>query len=134
MNVTNSIASTPHAWLSTSGVPLQTSRYRRKLRILATNDCTATCWFCHNEGMPKQHEARMHVERLVPLLRQFGELTQHRAVISGGEPALSPELPTLLEALGTAAFDVTLICSRAGIERLEPVLDHVSGLHFSTRL
>lgn len=123
-----------HSWLSSTGVPLQTSRYRRKLRILAGNECTGTCWFCHNEGMPKSSSSRLDTDSLIPVLPHLGHITGYKAVISGGEPALNPQLPRLVEILFDAGFDVTVICSQVGLPVIASVLHMVSAIHFSVRL
>ena len=128
------IAPNVRPWLAPGGFPYQTRRYQRKLRILAINDCTGSCWFCHNEGMPKRSGAVLEPRAITKVLPVVGELTQFRAVISGGEPLLSPHLSELLDVLETEGFDVTLIASEAGIHRLEEFAPSVAGIHVSVRL
>ena len=70
--------------------------------------CNFRCPFCHNSDLlPGQGQPLMEAEELLGFLKKRVGLLDG-VCISGGEPTLSPELPSLLERIKALGFCVKL--------------------------
>jgi len=75
----------------------------RELRLVLTNKCNFACYFCFNEGYPKEFRSvdLAVVDYLMIVRQMVSEYGLKKVRISGGEPLVSPILPSLLRELRT---------------------------------
>lgn len=107
-----------------------TMKYKKKIRLLVTNQCSRNCKYCHNEGMEKQPIKHLLPTALEPFLPEIKQYT-NRIVLSGGEPfeyTYLEELITLLEQFG---FDISLISANIREQQLYSFGHKLKGLHYS---
>jgi len=97
--------------------------------VFFTAGCNFACGFCHNaELMGKPREGATW-EKLDEACKRFAEDWVTAAVITGGEPTLSEELPALIRFLKTRGWRVKLDTNGSCPERLAeclPQLDYVA--------
>ena len=92
----------------------QLARPLRDLRVSVTDRCNFRCAYC----MPKKHfgpdheflrrQALLSFEELARLSRIFGELGVRKVRLTGGEPLLRRDLPTLVAMLVQLDLEVAL--------------------------
>lgn len=107
-----------------------TMKYKKKLRLLVTNQCSRNCLYCHNEGMRKSPTHHLVPSLLVPFLPDIKRYT-NRVVISGGEPFEYPFLEKLVELLSSYGFDLTLLSANVDEGLLYKLGDQLKNLHYS---
>ena len=75
-----------------------------KLRFLLTSDCTARCGYCHNEGQAKD-TTRLSLADITHVLDALaaGNRQVSEIILSGGEPALHPELAEIARRCASPA-------------------------------
>lgn len=97
--------------------------------VLFTTGCNFRCGFCHNAALLGQTQPGYSWEDLDALCRHHRAKWVDGAVISGGEPTLSDELPRLVDMLTTHGFGVKLDTNGsrpAVLKRLLPQLDYLA--------
>ena len=70
------------------------------IRISVTDQCNLRCIYCMPEGciqkVPKQ---MLNDDQILMLCRCFAQLGVSRVKITGGEPLLRPQVPTLIKEI-----------------------------------
>lgn len=79
------------------------------IRIVTTHACQERCDFCHNEGTTDFSPGNIDTDRSVAFAvearERFGIPIVH---LTGGEPTLNPETPTLIRKLKEQGFTVQM--------------------------
>lgn len=107
-----------------------TMKYKKKLRLLVTNQCSRNCYYCHNEGMEKQPAEHLSIDLLEPFLSDIKRYT-NRVVLSGGEPFEYLYLEELIDVLYMNGFDISLISANIQEKRLYTFGYKLKNLHYS---
>ena len=107
-----------------------TMKYKKKLRLLVTNQCSRNCKYCHNEGMKKQPSKHLSPESLEPYLPEIKRYT-NRVVLSGGEPFEYLHLEKMVDLLYQHGFDITLISANVLEKKLYSIGHKLKSLHYS---
>lgn len=76
--------------------------------IFFTSGCNFGCGFCHNAALIAGSNAGISYERLERACEKFRQDWVNAAVITGGEPTVSPDLPILIGLFRSAGFKVKL--------------------------
>lgn len=101
------------------------------LRIILTEHCNLSCYFCHKEGCNVDKEL-LSTNSLIKLLRCFYKAGINKFKFMGGEPTLRNDLPLILLGMSDYSFsiDTSIItnglfeqkfledCVRAGLNRV----------------
>lgn len=87
--------------------------------------CNFRCGFCHNAALLARPSAGFAWAELAARAAAFRDGWADGAVISGGEPTLSPELPALIALLKKHGFAVKLDTNGSRPEMLAAVLPAV---------
>ena len=107
-----------------------TTKYKKKVRLLVTNQCSRNCKYCHNEGMEKQPVKHLSPKALEPFLPEIKVYT-NRIVLSGGEPFEYTFLEELIDLLEQFGFDTSLISANIRETQLYSFGHKLKGLHYS---
>ena len=121
-------------------------RPMRSLRISVTDRCNLRCHYCmpEEEYLWLPREDLLHHEETSDLADLFGELGVDRLRITGGEPLLRRDLPSLVAALankpwvrdlamttnGVRLADAAVELRRAGLHRVTVSLDTIDRDRF----
>jgi pyruvate formate lyase activating enzyme len=89
--------------------------------VLFLSGCNFRCGFCHNPALAARLPAMGWAE-LAARCRRFRLEWADGAVISGGEPTLSPDLGRLVDSLASLGFAVKLDTNGSVPDNLEAVL------------
>ena len=76
--------------------------------LFFTSGCNFRCGYCHNAALLAGAKGGLPYERLERACEKFREDWVDAAVITGGEPTLSPDLPILIGLFRSAGFRVKL--------------------------
>lgn len=105
-------------------------KYERKIRLLVTNKCSKGCYFCHNEGMPKEGEYHLppnELEKFLPKLKGYS----NKVVLSGGEPFEYKYLQELLLLLAKYGFDTSINTYLPNLKNINDIIRKVASIHIS---
>jgi len=97
--------------------------------VFFTAGCNFACGFCHNAELMGVPRAGTPWEKLEAACRRFADDWVAAAVITGGEPTLSAELPELIRFLKKHGWKVKLDTNGSCPEMLSaclPLLDYVA--------
>ena len=97
--------------------------------VFFTSGCNFTCGFCHNASLMGASQPGMSWHKLEGGCRKFVADWVDGAVITGGEPTLSTELPELIRFLKTFGWAIKLDTNGSNPERLAeclPLVDYVA--------
>lgn len=101
----------------------------RMAAVFFVAGCNFSCGFCHNAGLMGAPRPGMSMEQLSTTCRRFSDDWVNAAVITGGEPTLSPGLPALVDGFKAMGWRVKLDTNGSNPEMLErclPSLDYVA--------
>ena len=110
--------------------PYVTHKYTKKIRILLTNRCERNCSFCHNEGMAREQQQYLDLDRIRGFFREFKKIS-NRIVLTGGEPFLYPHLNKLVQELDENGFDITIDTAISELKKYYQLLFYVNDIHIS---
>ncbi|MDB5320771.1 MAG: putative molybdenum cofactor biosynthesis protein [Phycisphaerales bacterium] len=81
-----------------------------RLRLIITGQCNINCFYCHNEGQPK-NDAFMSEELFVHVLKLIAsnDSPLSNVTFSGGEPLLHPGLESFIERVVNNAARRTVV-------------------------
>lgn len=91
--------------------------------------CNFTCGFCHNAELMGKARPGLSWNKLAAACRRFADNWVSGAVITGGEPTLSPELPALIRFLKGYGWAVKLDTNGSNPDMLRaclPLVDYVA--------
>ncbi|HLP57641.1 MAG TPA: radical SAM protein [Candidatus Deferrimicrobium sp.] len=95
----------------------------QRIFIVVTDACRARCKLCSywqtTSGSEKYLSLSFINSKVIPLIRQY---RINGVCITGGEPALHPELPKILETLNQTGVIITLITNGS---QLAPLFDRI---------
>lgn len=97
--------------------------------VLFTSGCNFACGFCHNAELMGKPREGASWENLEAACQRFADDWVAAAVITGGEPTLSAELPALIRFLKKRGWRVKLDTNGSNPEMLSaclPLLDYVA--------
>lgn len=97
--------------------------------VFFTAGCNFACRFCHNAELMGKPREGVAWEKLDEACRRFADDWVAAAVITGGEPTLSPELPGLIHLLKSRGWRVKLDTNGSNPDLLAeclPLLDYVA--------
>ncbi len=97
----------------------------RLAAVFFVGGCNFHCGFCHNAGQLARPERFFSWEQVRRRAAAFRQAWADGAVISGGEPTLSPGLPALIAELKALGFAVKLDTNGSRPEALAAVLASV---------
>jgi len=115
-----------HAWLQN---PSMVDYPGHLAAVLFTSGCNFTCGFCHNAELMGKPRAGASWEKLAVACQRFADDWVAAAVITGGEPTLSAELPALIRFLKQRGWLVKLDTNGSNPDMLAtclPLLDYVA--------
>lgn len=99
------------------------------VRLLLTNNCSARCAYCHNEGQEKARDF-LSLDRVATVLDDLQ--TEHRIpseiVLSGGEPTLHPEVGEIARLCKSRGIFVSMDTHGGHPRRLEKALPYLDEL------
>jgi pyruvate formate lyase activating enzyme len=99
---------------------------RRFAAVFFMSGCGFSCGFCHNAPLMGHRQEGLSWEALESACIRFSSSWVNGAVITGGEPTRSPELPALIRFLKERfSFSVKLDTNGSHPERLAECLPHV---------
>jgi cyclic pyranopterin phosphate synthase len=81
-----------------------------RLRLVVTNECNLSCFYCHNEGQPKSSDF-LSFDLFAQILRLIGSGSRDldKVTFSGGEPLLHPRLESFVRELSPMARFGTIV-------------------------
>lgn len=117
-----------------SVIPVQDSyilvHRNEQIRFLLTNDCSASCSYCHNEGQEKGKRVDLSIEDVryyLEKLKLEGKLPDE-IVLSGGEPSLNRDFLAIAK-LCKEYVEVLSVDSHGGhYNKLIPSYDYIDEL------
>ncbi len=115
-----------HAWLQN---PSMVDYPGHLAAVLFTSGCNFACGFCHNAELMGKPRAGASWEKLAAACQRFADDWVAAAVITGGEPTLSAELPALIRFLKQRGWRVKLDTNGSNPDMLAtclPLLDYVA--------
>lgn len=101
----------------------------RLAAVFFTAGCNFSCGFCHNAELMGKPRPGLSWDKLTRTCQRFDADWVKAAVISGGEPTLSPALPELIRFFKTRGWAVKLDTNGSDpvmLERCLPSLDYVA--------
>src|SRR3989344_875462 len=125
------------------------------VRIKVTNDCQWTCTFCHNEGTELPNSANANyrtsafldpnilslpiVENIIVSEDTIAAISNLKTIgideihLTGGEPTLLPQLPSLIKVLSSQGFKVKLTTNgQVSNQRMQEIIESgLDGINFS---
>lgn len=107
-----------------------TIKYKRKIRLLVTNNCNNSCEFCHNEGMDKQAIMSLDIDKFQHMLPQLAKLSNN-ITVSGGEPFLYSRLEELIFLLNEFGYNITINTGYSKLEKYYKILHFINHIHIS---
>jgi pyruvate formate lyase activating enzyme len=91
--------------------------------VLFTSGCNFTCPYCHNAALARgEYPARIESSRVTAFLESRRGLLEG-AVVTGGEPTLSPDLLDLCRAVKSMGYPLKLDTNGSRPEVLRQLLD-----------
>ncbi len=93
--------------------------------VFFTTGCNFTCGFCHNAALMGRQQAGLSWTRLAAACDLFQAEWVNAAVISGGEPTLSPDLLRVIHTFKALGWAVKLDTNGSNPEMLSACLPHV---------
>lgn len=96
--------------------------------VLFLPGCNFNCGYCHNGELRRADLPRLTWTQLEASLRTHKENWADGAVITGGEPTLSPQLPELIDRLRSMSFAIKLDSNGSRPEILETLLSQIDYL------
>ena len=93
--------------------------------VFFTSGCNFTCGFCHNATLMGKKQVGLKWDKLEAACLKFKKNWVNGAVITGGEPTLSHELPELIQLLKRYGFSVKLDTNGSNPHTLAEVLPMV---------
>lgn len=90
--------------------------------VFFTTGCNFRCGFCHNASLLGEQREGYGWKRLRHVCQRFRDQWVDGAVITGGEPTLSPTLPELVTFLRDQGFSVKLDTNGSRPDVLAPLL------------
>jgi cyclic pyranopterin phosphate synthase len=100
-------------------------------RLIITNKCNYSCWFCHKESWDsasKNNMALDDIEKLVPLLKLFGV---EKFTISGGEPTLHPFIDKIIDILYKNRVHISMVTNGSLYEKNLHIFNHINLINYS---
>lgn len=85
------------------------------LRVLITNKCNGTCYFCHNEGVSRLYEKNMSMDIFQQIIVAAREQKIKRIVLSGGEPTIVNNINSMLHIVKEFYPDAVLSITTNGV-------------------
>lgn len=100
-----------------------------KVRFLLTNNCSARCDYCHNEGQEKARDF-LSIDRVVAFLDDL--LAKNRilteVILSGGEPTLHPQVGEIAHLCKSRGIFVSMDTHGGHPKYLAKALPHLDEL------
>jgi pyruvate formate lyase activating enzyme len=93
--------------------------------VFFLSGCNFRCGFCHNAELMGQHRPGLSWERLKEVCREFAGNWVTGAVVTGGEPTLSKDLPALLDFLKRFGWKIKLDTNGSNPAMLRSCLSRV---------
>jgi len=84
------------------------------LRVLITNKCNGTCYFCHEEGVSGQYDRNMNMDIFRQIIVAAREQKIKKIVLSGGEPTIADNIDSMLYMVKEFYPDVVLSITTNG--------------------
>jgi len=107
---------------------IETGRLGERLWFYSNYHCNLACSYCLTGSAPDVPRRELATERMVELAREARDLGFGALGVTGGEPFLVTEMPTLLLRLAGLLPTIVLsngtLFSRARLERMRPLADH----------
>lgn len=97
--------------------------------VFFVSGCNFRCGFCHNPDLMRKKQKGISWEQLDAACRNFRKQWVDGAVITGGEPTLSEDLPELIDRLKSHGWAVKLDTNGSRPEMLNevlPLVDYVA--------
>lgn len=97
--------------------------------VFFTSGCNFTCGFCHNANLMGSMRQGLDWETLELACRKFRKDWVNGAVITGGEPTLSEDLPEVIAFLKKFGFSVKLDTNGSSprtLKKVLPLVDYVA--------
>lgn len=85
------------------------------LRVLLTNKCNGTCYFCHDEGVSSLYEKNMSMDIFQQIIVAAREQKIKRIVLSGGEPTIANNINSMLHIVKELYPEVVLSITTNGV-------------------
>ncbi len=93
--------------------------------VFFTTGCNFKCGFCHNAALMGRQQRGLSWSRLAQACTNFQDEWVDAAVISGGEPTLSPDLLRLIHTFKDLGWAVKLDTNGSNPDMLRACLPHV---------
>jgi GTP 3',8-cyclase len=96
------------------------------MRILLTERCNLSCFFCHNEGQDGQQRVlQLAPKRLTQIIRGLSSNAHVQVKFSGGEPTSHPLLGSFLSGANDAGVsDIVIISNGVDTSVFERLVGH----------
>lgn len=102
------------------------------LRIILTNSCNLSCYYCHKEGCDRSEDSILNTDEIIKLIKSFYKAGIYKFKFMGGEPTLRTDLPMILKGINgfIDGVDTSIItnglfntdfmdeCFKAGLKRV----------------
>lgn len=97
--------------------------------VFFVSGCNLNCGYCHNPSLMRKRQVGLTWERLGEVCEKFRKDWTRAAVITGGEPTLSKDLPELINFFRSLGWRVKLDTNgtRPGVlASVAPLLDYIA--------